>query len=243
MKTAATLGFAYLCTVKIIILIMKKNSNNSDLFDYYKEDPPSLRESILITIKVDFHQEAFFTSHTHSCLFEACDDAHRFTHWPQFEVEHDDTWEGFGRAYYESRDYAFAAFHCSLCSVDELNLQVEAWQRQYEQNRIATVPSVAVEPSVPDFLGRYFAQHRCNEALCAFVEDFQAVNTFSRKHWEADDKHSCRPFEKPLHFLHQLVKLSLGVQRAQATAASRPCCRSFLVTACHQKSGDDLLGH
>ena len=222
---------------------MKKNSNNSDLFDYYKEDPPSLRESILITIKVDFHQEAFFTSHTHSCLFEACDDAHRFTHWPQFEVEHDDTWEGFGRAYYESRDYAFAAFHCSLCSVDELNLQVEAWQRQYEQNRIATVPSVAVEPSVPDFLGRYFAQHRCNEALCAFVEDFKAVNPLSRKHWEADDKHSCRPFEKPLHFLHQLVKLSLGVQRAQATAASRPCCRSFLVTACHQKSGDDLLGH
>ena len=208
------------------------------------EDPDqSLHNSHLISININVLMEDFDFTHTRSCLFDCGGFTRHFTRLPRIEVEHDDTWVDFGRAYYNSRDYQFTEFHVSLCSVDELKQQIEAKMEEFGQNSIISVPCIFAEEPHPSIMERYFAENQWNEDLFAWIEDFRDKNIITQSIWEADDHHSCHPYQNKLFYLHQLAKLSLSGTHPQARAAARPCCRSFLMASCRQLSGDDLLGH
>ena len=202
----------------------------------------SLHNSHLISINLNVLIEDFVSTHTRPYLFDCSDFTRHYTRLPRIEVKHDDTWDGFGRAYFDSRDYQFTEFHVTLCSVDELRQQIEAWMRQYEQNRVTSDLYLIAEPIVPSFFERYFSQRHWNEDFYSWIEDFGTLNVISKNYWEAD-VHSCRPFHDRNIFLHQLVHPSLCGRLPQSRAASRLRCRSSLMASCHQDAGDDLLGH
>lgn len=183
------------------------------------------------------------TTHTRPCLFDCDCYFHHYSYLPDIKVKHNDTWDGFGRAYFESCDYPFTEFHCTLCSVDEIRQKIEAWMRQYERNRIVSDLYLIAEPVVPNLWERYLAQRHWSESLYARIESVQTDYRIDRKLWTTDDTHSCRPYKGLLNYQHQLVKLSLSRAHLQARAAAQPCCRSFLMASCRQSSGDDLLGH
>lgn len=213
------------------------------LFDY-EGLPPSPSESDWISINLTFPTDAFEVTHTRPCLFDCSDFTPHYSLWRNIiEVEHDATWGDIGRAYYESRDYQFSEFHCTLCSVDEMKQRIEAWVRQYEQNRILSAPYFVMKESVPDFFERYLSQRHWNEDFHAWIEDFQSKYIVERKLWTSDEHHTCRPYKDLLIYQHQLAKLSLSGTHPQARAAARPCCRSFLMASCRQLSGDDILSH
>jgi hypothetical protein len=203
----------------------------------------SLHNLNLISINLNVLMEDFVSTHTRPYLFDCSDFTRHYTRLPRIEVQHDDTWDDFGRAYYDSRDYQFTEFHVTLCSVDEMKQQIEAWVQQYEQIRVLSDIYRLAEPVVPSFFERYYSQRHWNEELYAWIEDFQAHCIIERKLWMADEHHSCHPYEDTTFYLHQLAKLILSGHNPQTSAASRPCCRSFLMASCRQLSGDDLLGH
>lgn len=176
------------------------------------------------------------------CLFEGCGGFSTVSYTPHVEMEHDSTWDDFGRAYYSSCNYQYTGCHFTLYSVDELKRQIEEKLRQYAQNWIISVPCFICDTHESSILDRYFAESHWNEDLLARIDDFKARNLIERDFWMADD-HSCHPFNDKYIYQHQLAKLSLSGLRQQTTATWRPCCRSFLVASCHQSSGDDLLGH
>lgn len=163
-------------------------------------------------------------------------------YYPDIKVTHDDTWNDFGRAYFESRDYQFTGFHCTLCTVDEIQQKIESWLREYEQNSVRSDLYNLEAPYTPVLLTQYLTDRHLNEDFCTWIEGIAARNAISRDLWKAD-VHSCFPYKALLFFQHQLVKLSLGGNNPLVTAASRPCCRLFLMASCQQRSGDDLLGH
>ena len=165
-----------------------------------------------------------------------------FTPRPHTGVQYDSTWDNYGRAYFESRDYEFTEFHIVLNSVDELNRQIEEQMQQYEQNQTESACCYVEEPSFHDLFERHLAQRHWNQELFGWIEGYKADYTLYRTSWDADG-HSCHPFDDKSLYLHQLAEQSLSVSKAQTSAASRPCCRSFLMASCHQLSGDDLLGH
>ena len=179
------------------------------------------------------------TTPTRPCLFDCGSLSHHYSYLLDIKVEHD-TWDDF--AYFESFDYPFTEFHCTLCSVDEIRQKVEAWVRQYEQNRIVSLPCAPRRRCFPNLFEHYLAENRLDGKLPALIEDLKAKNTITEIYWDADG-HSCHPFEDKSFYLHQLAKLSLSGTHPQARTAARPCCRSFLMTSCRQSSGDDLLGH
>lgn len=179
------------------------------------------------------------TTHTRPCLFDCGSLSHHYSYLLDIKVEHD-TWDDF--AYFESFDYPFTEFHCTLCSVDEIRQKVEAWVRQYEQNRIVSLPCASRRRCFPNLFEHYLAENRLDGKLSALIEDLKAKNTITEIYWDADG-HSCHPFEDKSFYLHQLAKLSLSGTHPQARTAARPCCRSFLMASRRQPSGDDLLGH
>ena len=179
------------------------------------------------------------TTHTRPCLFDCGSLSHHYSYLLDIKVEHD-TWDDF--AYFESFDYPFTEFHCTLCSVDEIRQKVEAWVRQYEQNRIVSLPCAPRRRCFPNLFEHYLAENRLDGKLSALIEDLKAKNTITEIYWDADG-HSCHPFEDKSFYLHQLAKLSLSGTHPQARTAARPCCRSFLMASRRQSSGDDLLGH
>ena len=203
----------------------------------------SLHDSHLISIKINVERVDFESTFSRLPLFKGDCVFKSFTRMTHFEMAHDSTWDNFGRAYYDSRDFQFTEFHVTLCSVDELRQQIEAKMREFEQNSIKSDLYLLAEPVGPSFYERFFAGIRWNEELYAWVEDFKAKNIITASIWEADDHHSCHPYEDTTFYLHQLAKLSLSGLKPQTSAASRPCCRSFLMASCRQLSGDDLLGH
>ena len=211
-------------------------------FDSSEDLDQSLHISNLISIKLDVSMMDFVSTHSRPLLFEGCSSINISTYWPKIEIAHDSTWDDFGRAYYSSCCYQFTGFHFTLYSVDELRRQIEAKMRQYEQNLIVSVPPVITRERHSSLLDRYYAEKPWDEDLYAWVEDFKTKTIYSRNLLVADD-HSCHPFEDTYFYQLQLAKLSLSVQNAQTSAASRPCCRSFLMASCRQLSGDDLLGH
>ena len=179
------------------------------------------------------------TTHTRPCLFDCGSLSHHYSYLLDIKVEHD-TWDDF--AYFESFDYPFTEFHCTLCSVDEIRQEIEVWMRQYEQNCIVSLPCAPRRRCFPNLLEHYLAENLLDGKLSALIEDLKAKNTITEIYWDADG-HSCHPFEDKSFYLHQLAKLSLSGAHPQARTASRPCCRSFLMASCRQSSGDDLLGH
>lgn len=209
----------------------------------YVEDPyQSLLESRVISIQLKVERMEFASTFSSLSLFEGIFSFRSYTQMPHFDVAHDSTWDDFGRAYYDSRDFQIPEFHCTLYSVDELQRQIEAKMLQFEENCSTSEPCIMEEERHCNLMDRYFAENHWNEELYAWVEDFKAKTLYSRNLLEADD-HSCRPFDNTSIYLHQLAKLSLSVQNAPTSAASRPCCRSFLMATCRQLSGDDILGH
>lgn len=209
----------------------------------YAEDPnQSPLESRVISIQVKVERMEFASTISSLSLFEGIFSFRSYTPMPRFEVAHDSTWDDFGRAYYDSRDFQLPEFHCTLYSVDELQRQIEAKMQQFEENCSTSEPCVIEEERRRNPMDRYFAENHWNEELYAWVEDFKTKTIYSRNLLEADD-HSCHPFEDTYFYQLQLAKLSLSVQNAQTSAASRPCCRSFLMASCRQLSGDDSLGH
>lgn len=182
------------------------------------------------------------TTHTRPCLFDCGSLSHHYIYLPTIKMVHNDTWDDFGRAYFESFDYPFTEFHCTLCSVDEIRQKVEAWMRQYEQNRIVSLPCAPRRRCFPNLFEHYLAENLLDGKLSALIEDLKAKNTITEIYWDADG-HSCHPFKDKSFYLHQLAKLSLSGAHPQARTAARPCCRSFLMASCPQSSGDDLLGH
>ena len=203
----------------------------------------SLRNSHLISINLNVLIEDFVSTNSRPLLFEGCGGINYSTYWPKIEIAHDSTWDNFGRAYYDSRDFQFTEFHVTLCSVDELRQQIEAKMQEFEQNSIKSDLYLFAEPVGPSLYERCFAGIHWNEELYAWIEDFRATNIFTASIWEADEHHSCHPYEDTTFYLHQLAKLILSGHNPQTSAASRPCCRSFLMASCRQLSGDDLLGH
>ena len=179
------------------------------------------------------------TTHTRPCLFDCGSLSHHYSYLLDINVEHD-TWDDF--AYFESFDYPFTEFNCTLCSVDEIRQKVEAWMRQYEQNCIVSLPCAPRRRCFPNLFEHYLAENLLDGKLSALIEDLKAKNPITEIYWEADG-HSCRPFDDKSFYLHQLAKLSLSGTHPQARTAARPCCRSFLMASCRQSSGDDLLGH
>ena len=173
-------------------------------------------------------------------LFERCGSFSTFSSLPSIKLKHDSTWDDFSRAYYDSRDFQFTEFHVTLCSVDELRQQIVDWDETH------TLPCVLEDEPNSAFaevltLEDLVSEHWRTE-LHDFMERYAVRLTKQENLWTADG-HSCLPFKDKLLYLHQLAKLSLSVQNAQTSAASRPCCRSFLMASCRQLSGDDLLGH
>ena len=173
-------------------------------------------------------------------LFEGCGGFSTFSCMSRIELKRDTTWDGFGRAYYSSCSYQFTEFHFILYSVDELKQQIMDW------DETRTLPCVLEdEPNSafaePLTLGDLLSEHWRTE-LHDFMERYAVRLTKQENLWTADG-HSCLPFKDKLLYLHQLAKLNLSVQNAQTSAASRPCCRSFLMASCRQLSGDDILSH
>ena len=213
-------------------------------FNHPEDLDQSLHLSNLISININVLMEDFVSTRTRPCLFDCGDFTRHYTRWlNSIEVQHDDTWDDFGRAYYDSRDYQFTEFHVTLCSVDELKRQIEAKMREFEQNSITSDLCLLEEPVSPSIYERCFAGIHWNEDLYAWIEDFQAHCIIERKLWMADEHHFCHPYKDLLTYQHQLAKLILSGHNPQTSAASRPCCRSFLMASCRQLSGDDLLGH
>lgn len=173
-------------------------------------------------------------------LFEGCGGFSTFSCMPRIKLKHDSTWDGFGRAYYSSCNYQFTEFHFALYSVNEMKQQIVDWDETH------TLPCVLEdEPNSafaePLTLGDLLSEHWRAE-LHDFMERYAGRPTKQENLWTADG-HSCHPYEDTSFYLHQLAKLSLSVQNAQTSAASRPCCRSFLMASCRQLSGDDILSH
>lgn len=212
-------------------------------FDSSEDLDQSLHISNLISIKLDVSMMDFVSTHSRPLLFEGCGGINLSTYWPKIEIAHDNTWDDFGRAYYDSHDFQLPEFHCTLYSVDEIKQQIEAKMRQYEQNCIMSVPYFMMEESHSSLLDRYFAENHSNEDLFAWIEDFKAQRTITENIWKAVEHYSCRPYEDTYFYQLQLAKLSLSVQNAQTSSASRPRCRSFLMASCRQLSGDDILSH
>ena len=211
--------------------------------DYTEDLNQSPHESQLISIQLKVEGMDFASTFSSLYLFEGAFSFRSYTPMPRFDIAHDSTWDDLGRAYYDSRDFQLPDFHCTLYSVDELKQQIEAMMRQYEQNRIMSVPYVMVEEPHSNLLDRYFAENHCNEDLIAWIENFRAQKTITETIWKAVEHYSCHPYEDSYFYQLQLAKLSLSVHNAPTSAASRPCCRSFLMASCRQLSGDDLLGH
>lgn len=203
-----------------------------------------IEEAINNVFERSFRIEGMVSTRTRGVLydFDCGDYFHQYNYQPDIKVAHDDIWD-FGRAYFESRDYQFTEFHCTLCSVDEIRQKIEAWMRQYERNRIVSDLYLIAEPCGPSIWERCLMQRHWNEDLYAWIEDIQADYQIDRKLWMADDHHSCHPYNGLLIYQHQLAKLSLSGAHPQARTAARPCCRSFLMASRRQPSGDDLLGH
>ena len=211
--------------------------------DYTEDLNQSPHESQLISIQLKVERMDFASTFSSLYLFEGAFSFRSYTPMPRFDIAHDSTWDDLGRAYYDSRDFQLPDFHCTLYFVDELKQQIEAIMRQYEQNRIMSVPYVMVEEPHSNLLDRYFAENHCNEDLIAWIENFKAQKTITETIWKAVDHYSCHPYEDSCFYQLQLAKLSLSVHNVPTSAASRPCCRSFLMASCRQLSGDDLLGH
>ncbi|MCR5659065.1 MAG: hypothetical protein K6G25_07040 [Bacteroidales bacterium] len=203
----------------------------------------SLHSLHLISININVLMEDFYCTSSRPLLFDCGAFTRHITRLPRLEVEHDDSWDEFGRAYYDSRDFQFTEFHVTLCSVDELRQQIEAKMREFEQNNIISVACVVKEERHSSLLDRYFVENDWNEDLLAWIEDFQARNLFAENIWVVRTDYSCHPYHDKSLYLHQLAKLSLSGTHPQARMAARPCCRSFLMASCRQSSGDDLLGH
>ena len=200
----------------------------------------NLEESIWISINYGIETDTFVSTRTRSLFFVGCGG---FTQWPHIEIEHDITWNHFGRAYYDSRNYQFTEFHCTLCSVDELKQQIEAWEQLYEDSYSIWVPARVVKVAHDSrLMDLYFAERPWAEELRAWVEDFKAGIVYTRYSWSADG-HSCRPYHDRFIYLHHLVNPSLCGRIPQARVATRLCCRSSLLASSHKDAGNDLLGH
>ena len=230
---------------------MKKMVFNTLLYEEPEGPDKGLPDGKLISIKMMTIFEDIVTACPSAnyyldvmpSLVEWCGGFSTFSCMPRIELKHDNTWSDFGRAYYSSCDYQFTEFHFTLYSVDELKQQIEAWERQYEESYSVWVPArVAKVVHDSRLMDLYFAERTWAEELHAWVASFKAGIGYTRYSWAADG-HSCRPFNDKNIYQLQLAKLSLSVQNAQTSAASRPRCRSFLMASCRQLSGDDLLGH
>lgn len=207
----------------------------------------TLREALDRVLEQYFPKENFVSTPTHSNHWEGWLDmsptTHRsVTYSPKIEVEHDDKWDNIGRAYYDSRDYQFTEFHCTLCSADELNRQIEAKMQEFALNRIVCQLFSIEATLTPTLFDRCLSQRHWNEDFYAWIEDHHANNHLYRTYWEVDG-HSYHPNDDKSFSLHQLAKLSLGGTHPQARVAARPRCRSYLMASCQQSTGDDLLGH
>lgn len=201
-----------------------------------------IEEAITNVVDHAIRIKGMVTTHTRPCLFDCGSISHHYSYLPNIKVVHNDTWDDFGRDYFERYDYPFTEFHCTLCSVDELRQKIDAWMRQYEQNCIVSLPCAPRRRCFPNLFEHYLAENLLDGKLSALIEDLKAKNPITEIYWEADE-HSCRPFDDKSFYLHQLAKLSLSGAHPQARTAARPCCRSFLMASCRQSSGDDLLGH
>ena len=207
----------------------------------------TLQEALDRVLEQYFPNRSFFSTSTHSNhygdLFDISPTTHRpVAYLPKIEVEHDSKWDNIGRAYYDSRDYQFTEFHCTLCSIDELNRQIEAKMREFGQNRIIC-PLFCIETTpFTSMFDRYLLQRHWDEDFYAWIEDYNANNHLIRTYWEVDG-HSYHPYDDKSLYLHHLAKLSLCGTQPQARVAARPRCRSYLMASCQQSSGDDLLGH
>ena len=129
----------------------------------------SLHLSSLISIKLDVSMMDFVSTNSRPSLFEGCCGVTISTYWPKIEIAHDSTWDNFGRAYYDSRDFQFTEFHVTLCSVDELRQQIEAKMREFEQNSVVSDLCLLAEPVMPSFFERCCLQRHWNEDLYAWV--------------------------------------------------------------------------
>lgn len=201
-----------------------------------------IEEAITCIVGHVIQTKGTVTTHTRPCLFDCGSISHHYNYLPNIKVVHNDTWDDFGRACFERYDYPFTEFHCTLCSVDEIRQKIEAWVRQYERNRIVSLPCVPKRWCFPNLFEHYLAENRLDGRLSALIEDLKAKNPITEIYWEADG-YSCHPFDDKSFYLHQLVKLSLSGYSPHVSAAKRPRCRSLLMATCHQLSGDDLLGH
>ena len=220
---------------------MNLNYTIQDFFDY-EDTSPSLPKTNLNSIKISVQNvEIALTDMSNNLLAFITDLYSRFTPWSH-GVEYDSTWDNYGRAYFESRDYEFTEFHFALNTVDELNQQIEERIQQYERNLTVSAHCCLEEQSFYHLFERHLTQRHWNQELYGWIERYKADNTLFRTSWDAD-VHSCHPFDDKSLYLHQLAEQSLNGSKPQTSAASRPCCRSFLMASCHQLSGDDLLGH
>lgn len=211
-------------------------------FDWPENLEQSLHISNLISINLNGSMLDFVSTNSRPLLFEGCGGINISNYWPKIEIAHDSTWDNFGRAYYDSRDFQFTEFHVTLCSVDELRQQIEIKMREFEQNSVVSDLCLLAESVMPSFFERCYLQRHWNEDLYAWVEDFKTNTFYARNLLEADN-HSCHPYDDTYFYQHQLAKLSLSGLKPQTSAASRPCCRSFLMASCRQLSGDDPLSH
>jgi hypothetical protein len=225
---------------------MKPFYENLFAIDEAEGPNQSLPDFHLISIQVKFLPDFFETTRTLPSLFDFGDfsfDSHWHHGWHRFEVDHDDTWEHFGRAYYSSCDYQITEFSFTLYSVDELKRQIEEWERYFAQNLMLWVPPcLSDEVHASRFIDHYFAERSWDEELCAWMDDYKTSIGYTKYSWEADG-HSCRPYHDRALYLHHLVKPSLCGRIPQARTASRLRCRSSLMASCHRDTGDDLLGH
>jgi len=234
---------AYFCfiVIKIIVLMVTDNISTTYVDEDLNGGPQG---GVFIAIRVVNPEDDMVVARKRPCLFDlsSMDLGGLLPRIPEIKIKHNNDWEQWGRAYYQSFEYELKEFHYTICSIDELRQRLEEWDRYHEKHDTGHMPLIIPVNRTSEYLDRYFAECNWNDCLCDCVEEFKIEWLFERQFLEENShSHFPFPFVDVLLYQEQLVKFNMSGLRKQASAILRPCCRSFLAAPRCDDADDDPM--